>query len=268
MGQRTQYAPGVFNWVELSTTNPDAAKVFYGKVLGWKAEDEPVPDEYGGGVYTALRLDDAVVASLQDQPPPQREAGVPPHWLSCVAVANADATAAKAVELGGMVHTTYDVMTKARMAIIVDPTGAYFGAWQAGDLAGAERVNDPGCLTSNELSTDDVDRAAAFYTDLFGWRIEEIDTHGGPRYWGIHHEGAASSLNGGMRQLSAGQKGLPPYWMPYFTVANVDYAVATATDGGGKVLMKPVELPTGSKIAVLSDPQGATFAIFEGRVDD
>ena len=268
MGKRNRYAPGVFNWVELATTDPEAAKEFYGRVFGWTAADESVPDAYGGGVYTMLRLDGDDVASLQEQPAAQLEAGVPPHWLSCISVDDADATAARVQELGGTVLTTYEVMTMARLAIVADPTGAFFGAWQAGDTVGAARVNDPGCLTNNELSTDDVDRASSFYADLFGWRIEEIDTHGGPRYWGIRHEGAANGLNGGMRQLAPEQEGVPPHWMPYFTVDEADAAVAVATDAGGTVLAGPMTIGTGSRIAALADPQGAVFAIFEGAVDD
>lgn len=268
MGKRTEYAPGVFNWVELSTPDPDGAKAFYGRLFGWTAEDEPVPDELGGGAYTILRLDGDAVASLQPQPPDQRDAGVPPHWLSCVAVTDADATAARVSELGGTVHAVYDVMTHARMAIVADPSGAFMGAWQAGDLVGAARVNDVGCLTSNELSTDDVERASAFYAALFGWQIEEIDTHGGPRYWRVGHDGAARGMNGGARELAAEQAGVPPHWMPYFTVADVDAAVEVATDAGGSIMAAPISLPSGARIAVVSDAQGATFAIYAGYVDD
>jgi hypothetical protein len=269
MGSRTQYAPGVFSWVELEASDPDAAKDFYGRLLGWTAEDEEVPDEHGGGTYTTLRLGGDAVAGLQRQPEPQREAGVPPHWLSCVSVTDADATAARAEALGGTVHTRYDAMSKGRMAILADPTGAFLGAWQAGNMPGAERVNDPGCLTMNELSTDDMDRASAFYRDLFGWRIEEIDTGDGPRYWSIRHDGAAGGgLNGGARLLAPEQGGVPPHWMPYFTVRSVNGAVATATEAGGTTLAGPIQLPTGSTIAVIADPQGAAFAIFEGETDD
>jgi uncharacterized protein len=269
MGHRTSYPPGVFNWVELSTTDLDAAKRFYGALFGWTAEDEAVPDQDGGGVHTVLRLDGDEVAGLQAQPETQREAGVPPHWLSCVAVADADATAARAAELGGTVLTTYAVMTRARMTILADPAGAFFGAWQAGDRFGATRVNDPGCLTNNELSTDDVDRASDFYRGLFGWRIEEVDTGGGPRYWSIRQEGAAGGgLNGGARELAPDGSAGAPHWMPYFTVADLDAAVQSATTAGGAVLAPPMAIGPSARIAVLGDPQGAGFALFEGPVDD
>ena len=143
------------------------------------------------------------------------------------------------------------------------------GAWEPRESVGAERVNDPGCVTSNELSTDDVERAAVFYSELFGWRIEEIDTGGGPRYWTIGHEGAAAGRNGGMRELAPAQQeaGVAPHWMPYFTVESATEAIATTDRHEGSLLAGPIDVPAG-RFAVLGDPQGAIFAIFEGDVDD
>lgn len=270
MGKRTGYEPGTFSWVELATTDPDGAKQFYAALFGWQADDQPIPEGAGGGTYTLLHLDGDAVAALALQPPQQRDAGVPPYWFNYVTVASADESAARAKDLGGAVHAgPFDVMTAGRMAVIADPQGAMLGVWQAGDSIGAERVNDPGCLTSNELSTTDVEAATAFYGGLFGWRINEIDTGGGPRYWLIHHDGAARGLNGGVRELAPQQReaGIPPHWMPYFTVGSADGAIATATERGGTLHAGPMDIPAG-RIAVLSDPQGAFFAIFEGEVDD
>jgi uncharacterized protein len=267
MGKRTRYEPGTFSWVELSTTDPDGAKAFYGELFGWEADDLPIPEEAGGGVYTTARLGGEAVAALPQQRSDQRDAGIPPNWFSYVTVASANEAATKAKELGGSVHMdAFDVMTAGRMAVIGDPTGAVFGVWQAGDSIGATLVNDPGCLTANELSTNDVERAAEFYSALFGWRVSEADTQGGPRYWLIDHPGAAQGRNGGMRELSPEQQGVPPHWMPYFTVADADATVATAKAGGGEVHAGPFEIPAG-RIAVISDPQGAFFGIFEGEVD-
>lgn len=270
MGKRTSYEPGTFSWVELSTTDPDGAKAFYGELFGWDAEDSPIPDDAGGGVYTMLKLDGESVAALYEQTKDQREAGVPPNWFSYVTVSDADAAAARAKELGGVIHASpFDVMTQGRMAVIADPTGAVFGAWQARDSIGATLVNDPGSLTMNELSTNDVDAAARFYSDLFGWSVEALDTQGGPPYWSIRHEGAARGLNGGMRELASEQRdaGVPPHWMPYFTTRSLDDAIATAQGAGGTLHTGPIDIPAG-RFAVLSDPQGAFFAIFEGEVDD
>jgi predicted enzyme related to lactoylglutathione lyase len=99
--------------------------------------------------------------------------------------------------------------------------------------------------------------------------VEEIDTQGGPPYWAIRHEGAARGLNGGMRELAPEQTeaDVPPHWMPYFTTASVDDTIAATKDAGGSHVFGPLDIPAG-RFAVLHDPQGAFFAIFEGEVDD
>lgn len=266
MGKRASYEPGTFCWVELSTTDPDAAKSFYGELFGWTADDNPVP---GGGVYSTMRLGSEAVAAIQ-QKPPQQDA-LPPYWFSYITVASADECAAAAKEAGASVHMEpFDVMEAGRMAVIGDPTGAMFGAWEPRESIGATLVNDPGCLTANELSTSDVAAATRFYEQLFGWKVEPIDTGGAPPYWTIGHDGAAEGRNGGMRELAPEQleAGVPPHWMPYFTVSSADDAIATAKGGGGTVAFGPIEIPTGARIAVFADSQGAYFGIFEGEVDD
>lgn len=271
MGKRTSYEPGTFSYVELHTTDTEGAKAFYGELFGWEPEDVPLPEEAGGGSYTVLRLRGETVAALTPQAPQQREAGVPPNWFSYVTVASADETAGKAGELGGSVHApAFDVMEEGRMAVIADPTGAFFGVWEPRNSIGARLVNDPGCLTFNELSTNDVEKAQEFYGGLFGWTFEKLEAPGLQPYWAIGHEGAARSRGGGMRELAPQQTeaGIPPHWMPYFTAESADETVATATGAGGGVLAPAFDIPTGSRIAVIHDPKGAAFGLFEGEVDE
>jgi predicted enzyme related to lactoylglutathione lyase len=142
------------------------------------------------------------------------------------------------------------------MAVIQDPTGAIVSLWQPGRHFGARLVNDPGCLTWNDLATPDPAAAAAFYETLLGWEVQEQ----APDYATITNEGA---LNGGIRR----ETDLPPHWLPYFTTESVERTAATARDAGGDVVAAGVEVPAG-KIGVLLDPQGAPFAVFEGEVDD
>ncbi len=268
MGKRTSYEPGTFSWIELSTTQPDAAKEFYGGLFGWEADDQEIPD---GGVYSLMQIEGERVAAIVEQMQDQREAGVPPNWFSYVTVASADDAAARAAELGGTVHApAFDVMDAGRMAVIADPAGAAFGVWEAGETIGATLVNDPGCLTMNELATNEPDQAKSFYEGLFGWRFDALDVGDDfPPYWGIYHDGAANGTNGGMRELAPEQAeaGIPPHWLPYFTTASVDDTVTKGGELGGGVLAPAFDIPPG-RIAVLHDPQGAAFAIFEGDVDD
>jgi predicted enzyme related to lactoylglutathione lyase len=268
MGKRERYEPGTFSWVDLATTDPEAAKAFYGELFGWVADDRPIP---GGGIYSMMTLGGSEVAGIAEQQSQLREAGVPPVWNSYVTVASADEAADAAVQAGGSIHApAFDVMTAGRMAVVADPAGAVFSVWEPRESIGAERVNDPGCLTANELSTNDVPAATTFYGELFGWSIEPVDTTGGPPYWMIGHSGAARGRNGGVRELSPEQvqAGVPPHWMPYFTAASVGAALETAAGAGGSVVFGPLDLPTGARIAVLYDAQGVFFGLFEGEVDD
>jgi uncharacterized protein len=121
----------------------------------------------------------------------------------------------------------------------------------------------------NELSTNDVDRAQEFYTPLFGWAFELLATGEMAPYWAIRHQGAANDLNGGMRELAPQQAeaGVPPHWMPYFTAESTDATVSAVDEAGGGVLAPAFDIPSG-RIAILQDPQGAVYGVFEGEVDD
>ena len=259
MGERTEYRPGTFSWADLATTDPADAKRFYGELFGWGFDDLPVGD---GAAYTMCTLGDARVAALNEQQEGERSAGVPPHWNNYVTVEDADATAARAGELGGtVVAPAFDVMTAGRMAVIQDPTGAVLCVWTPRDNIGATRVNEPGCLTWNDLISTDPAAAREFYGGLFGWRYEGMGA-GADEYW-VCFNGERS--NGGLMKTPV--EGMPSFWYPYFAVASVDAARERIEAGGGRVSVGPQEVPQG-RFVVAADPQGATFAVFEGEFDD
>jgi predicted enzyme related to lactoylglutathione lyase len=264
MGKRESYAPGTFCSVDLETSDADGAKRFYGSLFGWEPEDVS-PAE--GMTYTILRRDGDAVGGLFEPPADRREAGIPPHWISYVSVESADATASRATELGGeVIAGPFDILDVGRMAMLRDPTGALFAVWQPGTYAGAMRVNEPGFLTWNDLATNDTVAAVGFYRDLFGWGSEEMRMGDGPTYTVIR---VGERSNGGVRPLSPEeeQAGIPPYWVPYFAVDSLDTTFERCAELGGAKVFGPVEVPAG-RIGALRDPQGATFAISEGELED
>jgi predicted enzyme related to lactoylglutathione lyase len=255
MGTRTEHAPGTFSWVDLTTGDGPAAKDFYGGLFGWEFEDSEIPGD--GGVYTMCRLGGEPVAAIA----PTTE-DFPPHWNSYVTVTSADDAAAKAKDLGAnLIQEPFDVLQAGRMAAFADPTGASLCVWEPRDAIGAGRLNEPGCLTWNELHTPDPDKALQFHTGLFGWSSEEMETgEGNPRYVVVRN---GERSNGGIMDAQPGE---PPNWLPYFVVESRDNAADKAKDLGGQEFAK-VDMQQG-KIAVLADPQGAPFGIWEGEVDD
>jgi uncharacterized protein len=259
MGERTEYTPGTFCWVELTTTDQDAAKRFYGGLLGWEADDRPVGE--GGYVYSMMQVDGSNVGAIATQPDQQREAGVPPMWNSYVSVASADATAERAKELGATVHAPpFDVMDVGRMAVIQDPQGAHFEVWEPKAHFGAALVNAPGALVWNELNSPDLDASSAFYSGLFGWTV--VPFEGTPEPYLSIKNGDANA--GGIRPLAPG--GAPPHWLVYFGVEELDAALARVEALGGAKLAGPIDIQV-AKIAVVKDPQGAVFALYAGELE-
>ena len=259
MGDRTEHPPGTFSWADLATTDADGAKQFYTGLFGWRTSDDAIP---GGGVYTMCRIDGKAVAAMSTQQDQEREQGIPPHWNNYVTVTSADETAAKAAELGGhLLADPFDVMDVGRMAVIADPTGAAFCVWEPRTSIGAERVNEPGCLTWNELNTSDAGTAREFYGALFGWEFERAPTDE-VEYWMIKN---GDRTNGGVMQVQ--QQGMPSVWLPYFAVEDVDATKDAAEAAGASTLAEPITVPNG-RFSVLRDPQGAVFAVFSGDFDD
>jgi uncharacterized protein len=261
MGTRTKYSPGTFSWTDLPTPDQAAAKQFYSGLFGWEAEDQPVSE---GVVYSMMKLNGETVAAISPQPQQQREAGAPPVWNSYVTVESADETLARAAELGGHVHAgPFDVFDAGRMGVVQDPQGAFFLVWQPGQNIGASLVNAPGALSWNELHTPDVDAAEAFYGSLFGWTTEQFPAE---QFDYRIIKTADGHTNGSL--TNALRPGDPPHWLVYFGSDDADGVVARLGELGGSTEMEPTELAPGIRIAVVSDPQGARFALYSGRYDD
>jgi uncharacterized protein len=253
MGERTSHPPGAFSWADLATSDAEGAKAFYTGLFGWDTEDNPLPE---GGVYTMASRGGKSVAALYSS-----RAGQPNAWNSYVTVASADDAANAAREHGGTVEAeAFDVLEVGRMAVIQDPTGAFLSVWEPRASIGAERVNEPGALTINQLDTTDPARAQEFYEGAFGWRFESVEGGGMP-YWGIYN---GDRLNGGMM---AAAEGVPSHWLVYFGSDDVDADAGRIGELGGQVMVAPMSVP-GGRILVAQDPQGAVFALVSGRFDD
>ena len=255
MGIRERYEPGTFSWVELATSDADAAKAFYGELFGWEYDDNEVGDDF---VYSMATIDGKVVGALF-------KSEQPPHWNSYITVESVDDAVEKAKEAGAeVVREPMDVMEAGRMAVIQDPSGAPVALWEAKDRIGADLVNSPGALTWNDLMTHDVGKASEFYSEVFGWEIGEVEGAPDDRV-GIR---VGEQMNGGMAKLpeSAGEQ-VPPHWLPYFAIDDAEAAAEKVKGAGGEVVAGPIEVPTG-KFLVCGDPQGAMFALVAGELDE
>ncbi|MGH7883052.1 MAG: VOC family protein [Candidatus Dormibacteraceae bacterium] len=254
MSERAQYIPGTFSWVDLTTTDQEAAKRFYSALFGWEATDLPIGN---GAFYSMMKLGGKDVAAISPQPQQQREAGVSPTWNSYITVRNADETLQCVSALGGSVHSpAFDVMDAGRMAVAQDPHGVFFLLWEPKEHIGAQLVNAPGAFSWNELASPDFEASKHFYSELFGWTTEPFEGTGQP-YFVIKN---GETGNGGMRSPQPDE---PPNWSVYFGVEELDQGLEKVSALGGKVLAGPIDIGVG-KIGVVQDPQGAVFVLYAG----
>ncbi|MDQ3811487.1 MAG: VOC family protein [Chloroflexota bacterium] len=253
MDDAPNYAPGTPLWVDLSTPDVQASARFYGELFGWDAED--LGEQ--AGHYHMFRKNGKMVAAAGPQADPQQ----PPAWSTYVATSNATETAQKVREAGGrIIVEPMDVMDQGRMAVFQDPTGAFFSVWQPDKHRGAELANAPGSFTWNELSTRDMDAAKAFYTRVFSWGVKDNEMAPGMSYteWQVN----GRSVAGGMPMPPNMPADVPPHWLVYFAVDDVDSAVDRVQQLGGRVMMPAMDSPAG-RFAVVSDPHGAVFAVIK-----
>jgi len=248
---------GSFCWMELGTTDREAAKKFYSNLFGWTTEDQPMgPSE----TYTMFRSSGKDVGGGYQLTKEQIDAHLPPHWMLYVKVDDADASAAKAVELGAqqMVPPTDIPGNVGRFAVLADPTGAHISIFQPGQHKGITGFGDLGTLCWADLNTPDPAKAAKFYGNWLGWQYETEKNN----YRHILNGGKEYMIGGIPPEMHA-PPGTPAHWMAYFHVRDSKATAAKAIELGAQALMPAQLMPDVGTIGVLRDPQGAVFALYQ-----
>ncbi|MBI2566038.1 MAG: VOC family protein [Candidatus Schekmanbacteria bacterium] len=237
------------------TTDLQAAKAFYGEVIGWGTQDWEGPMTYS--MWTASGVP---IGGLMALPNDLKQAGAPPHWLGYVGTPDVDRTASAATAAGAHVLVPpTDIPEVGRFAVLADPQGAAIALFTPtpGDQPG-ECSSPLGHVSWHELSTTNWESAFAFYSALFGWnKTEAMDMGEGGMY---QMYGVGEKTLGGMYNKPADMPA-PPYWLYYVTVADINDAVEAVKRLGGQVLNGPMEVPGGDLVAQCMDPQGAAFAL-------
>src|SRR5271169_4362020 len=122
----------------------------------------------------------------------------------------------------------------------------------------------PGSFCWLELATTDQAAAKSFYSSLFGWT--PADSPLGPdavyTIFRLEDRDAAAGYTMFAEQRS---QGVPPNWMLYVSVASADDAVKRANQAGGTVLKDAFDVGESGRMAVLQDPTGAVFAVWQAN---
>lgn len=249
MPEMTKYEHGVPSWVDVGLHDLPAGVRFYTELFGWAGQD--MGEETGH--YTIATKDGKQVAAIA----PAQDPG-PPRWTTYVNVDDADDVARKAEAAGGtMLVAPMDVLGEGRMAMFTDTTGAIIAAWEPARHLGAQLVNEAGALTWNELVTSDLAKSKAFYTAVFGWGWGGTDQYAEAQVGG-------RTIAGVLPRTPDMPAEMPDNWQVYFGAADVDASTRQAAGLGATVVVEPTDIPGMGRFSVLIDPQGATFALFQG----
>ena len=246
---------GRFVWQELITEDTASAGTFYSKVVGWQSQPSAVDKS-----YTQFGIGSSYYAGMMHIPDEARASGAKPQWTPYIGAADIEATVAAAERLGGTVkRTALDIPTVGRFAILGDPQGAVFAVFKPLTEGTPLPATPPrGSFSWMELATSNYEAAFDFYSKLFGWQaLHRMDM--GPQ--GVYLIfGSDGVQHGGIYKLNQ-ERSSRPYWLPYAEVASADSAATAATGAGGKVIVGPLEVPGGGRIAQVIDPSGAMFAV-------
>jgi len=217
---------------ELRTTDVPAARLFYRALLGDEGAD-------------IVPLPAAAIAR-----------GGRPHWLGHLGVADVEGVARAFVAEGATpLGPSRATATGGAVAILRDPGGAVVALATPSSAPVREDV------VWHSLNTADLARATASYRALMGWQLTAV-VDLGPH--GRQHQFAWSPGGPSVGAISdiAGRPGVHPHWLFHFRVAALEPALAAVRAAGGLVL-DPLTLPNGARIAVCDDAQGAAFALQE-----
>ncbi|MEV6885776.1 VOC family protein [Streptomyces sp. NPDC051135] len=238
---------GVPCWVDAQLSDVAAGRRFYGELFGWTFRTADGDADAGEGpAAESVRacLDGEPVAALVRK----TDGRMPTVWSVYFHTPDAVALAARVRAGGGrLVTPPHRVGDLGAAALAADPDGAVFGLWQPGRLTGFGRRREPGTFAWAELYTRDTEAANAFYGDLFHDALFAED---------------ASPDFGRARVSDVFPAEMPPHFLVHFLVEDLTAGLAAVTRLGGRVRVPAFEASYG-RVAVVSDGQGASFALLE-----
>jgi predicted enzyme related to lactoylglutathione lyase len=231
------YGEGVPCWVDAQLPDVAAGKRFYGELFGWTFEES-----YGGSVWA--RQDGEPVAALAHK----TDGRMPTVWTVYFATPDVVRLTGRIRAAGGqVVMGPLPVGELGTAALAADPEGAVFGLWQAARHPGFGRRREPGTFVWVELYARDTEAANTFYGGLF------TDALFGPD---------AEPDFGRALVSDVFPAEMPPHFLVHFRVDDCEAVLGTVNRLGGRVQRPPFDTSYG-KVAVVTDNQGASFAVLE-----
>lgn len=185
---------------------------------------------------------------------PEYEA-LPIQWMPHFQVADVAASAARAIELGGveLMHSKDDD-GQSQWAVLVDPIGAAFGVIPvvADESDVVDKPGSVGSIAWLTLVVSDVPTARDFYQQVVGWSSTPTDVEGG---FEMRRPGGVSAAE--ICEARGDNAGIPPVWIMSLPVDDFEESLRRVRECGGEL----IKTSTDRSYAVIRDPVGVCFAL-------
>ncbi len=241
-------------WTDLWTSDVEGSGAFYGALLGWEAQE---PNAEFGGYFMFTRDGVPVAGGMGDMGDMKADDA----WKIYLATDDIAKTVESAAAAGAqIVAEVMAVADLGQQCVMIDPTGAPVGAWQAGTFPGFTVLGEHGTPSWFELHTRDHAGAVAFYQSVFHLESTSIGDTDEFRYTTMRDPAGGEDLAGIMDATAFLPGSEAPHWAVYWEVDDVDAALAQVTALGGAVVADAQDTPYG-RLAQAADPAGARFRL-------
>jgi uncharacterized protein len=255
-----EHLVGKIIWADLVTPDLSAAEKFYGGLFGWTFNRTHA----GNSDYSVAMLDGRPIGGFFEKPIQAGE-HKQPYWLTFIAVRDLDAALRVALAHGGkVVATPRTYPQRGRQAVLSDPQGAVFAVLASSSGDPPDYLAATGDWIWSSLTAKNAGAAAAFYQQVFGYDVFDMQSGDGREHLTLSSDGYArasvNSFDGTARRYS--------HWLNFVRVVNVADTAARAVAMGGRILVEPRADRAGGMLAMVADPTGAPFGLMDWDESD
>ena len=246
---------GAFAWFEYFSKDWQSGSQFYSKLLNWTTSEIKVGEQN----TTMFTAGDICFANTETP----RESNTPNHWASYIAVDDINLACEKVTSLKGKVlKDPFEIPTIGHSAFVTDPVGTHFFLFTPENKNSDVSVTGDkhGQVSWVDLMVEDPKALIPFYSEMFNWKIDAGTNMNGSVY---HCFEAAGKAVGGIFQRPENVPKMPPAWLPYFKVTDINKYTIEARNLGGTVAIEPTRIQDSGIFSGVNDPTGAFFYMYE-----
>jgi len=245
------WRPGSFVFYDLMTSDPAAAKHFYGELFGWTFATD--------GDYTVVRHGGRVIGGIAARPEAEEKEDA--EWVPSLSHPDPFRAAEAIAASGGRIEKgPANLRGRGAFALVTDPQGASLILLRSNDGDPAAREAVEGEWFWTVLWTTKPEASIGFYESLTGWESRPISSPEQIRYWVF---GDGNEVKAGVAGVRGDER--KALWLPAVLVADPNAVCDAAAAAGGRVIVAPGEPPSDGNTALIADPGGAVFLVEKWR---